>query len=100
MRKPKPKLNSVRAAAWLWIAGLSALPALGQSSPIDADLFSRGPSALTFWKAYRTTPLPPLNTQNGPLLEGAIRGRELELTLTDFLRLVVENGLDLESDRY
>jgi outer membrane protein len=45
-------------------------------------------------------PLPAVNTRNGPLLERSIHDQKLELSLSDFLRLVVENALDLESDRY
>jgi len=41
-----------------------------------------------------------MNTQNGPLLEHAIHDGKLELSLAEFLQLVVENGLDVESDRY
>ncbi len=72
----------------------------GQPAPIDADQLSRGPSTLELWKPYRQTVLPPVNTNNGPLLRGSIREGQLLLSLSDFLKLVVENGLDVESDRY
>ncbi len=72
----------------------------GQSGPIDTQILSRGPSALRFWNPYRQTPLPPVNTANGPLLEQSIHDGKLELSLAEFLRLVVENGLDVETDRY
>jgi outer membrane protein len=79
---------------------LTICPVFGQNTAINADLLSRGPSALNVWKTYRPVPLPPLNTSNGPLLESSIRNKELDLSLSDFLKLVIENGLDVESDRY
>lgn len=85
------------SVGWL----LAGPPLAAQPAPIDADLFSRGPSALVrVWKPYQSVPFPALNTQNGPLLQRSIHDQKMELSLSDFLRLVVENGLDLESDRY
>src|SRR5579864_3409648 len=80
---------------------LVAAPLAAQLAPIDADFLSRGPSALPrVWRSYSQVSLPPPNTSNGPLLQGAIHDGELALSLADFLRLVVENGFDVESDRY
>src|SRR5579871_3283173 len=82
-------------------SALWALPLAAQTVPVDADLLGRGPSPLPrFWKSYSQVQLPAVNTRNGPLLQEAIHDRKLELSLAEFLRLVVENGLDLESDRY
>jgi outer membrane protein len=99
---PLESLSSIRrlpvlaACAWLTEPLL-----LAQSTPIDADLLSRGPTAVSRpWKPYRVLPLPPINAVNGPLLRQAVREGKLQLSLADFLRLVVENGFDLESDRY
>ena len=95
-------LNSIRHpaifVAWVLLTGPFLL---AQTAPIDADLLTRGPSAASRpWKPYRVAPLPPLNTANGPLLRQAVREGKLQLSLADFLRLVVENGFDVESDRY
>ena len=83
---------------------LAVVPLAGQQGrqpdPIDTRILSRGPSSKHFWRPYRPTLLPPLNTSNGPLLERSIRDGKLELSLAEFLRLVVENGLDVESNRY
>ena len=74
---------------------------MAQPTPIDADFLSRGPSALPrVWRSYSPVSLPPLNTDNGPLLRGSVHEGKLALSLKDFLRLVVENGFDVESDRY
>ncbi len=72
----------------------------GDATAIDTQVLSRGPSFLRLWSPYRPMALPPLNTKNGPLLEESIHDGELELSLAEFLALVVENGLDVESDRY
>lgn len=93
--------NSAIGAALLFLAGMPLHgQTAGQPDPIDTQTLSRGPSALHFWKLYRPTPLPPVNTKNGPLLEQSIHDGKLELSLDQFLALVVENGLDVETDRY
>src|SRR5579863_7157092 len=89
--------------SWLPAGALltAAAPLLAQPAAIDADFLSRGPAVLPgVWKSYSQVSLPSLNTSNGPLLQGAIHNGKLALSLTDFLRLVVENGFDVESDRY
>jgi len=89
--------------SWLPAGALliMAAPLIAQPAAIDADFLSRGPSGMPrVWKSYSQVPLPSLNTGNGPLLQGAIHDGKLALSLTDFLRLVVENGFDVESDRY
>lgn len=93
--------NSAIGVAFVFLAGmpLHGQPA-GPPAPIDTRILSRGPSALRLWTPYRPLPLPPVNTRNGPLLEQSIHDGKLELSLAEFLRLVVENGLDVESDRY
>jgi outer membrane protein len=40
------------------------------------------------------------NLRNGPLLSQMVHNGKLEVSLNDFLRLVAENALDLESGRY
>jgi hypothetical protein len=66
---------------------------------INGDFLNRGPS---IWRAYRQTPLPQPNLANSSDLSQMLREGEgkLQLTLNDFLKLVVENGLDIEADRY
>jgi outer membrane protein len=89
-----------RVAALVFFAGMPLRGRAGEPAPIDTRILNRGPSSLRLWSPYRPMPLPPLNTQNGSLLEEAIHNGKLELSLAEFLRLVVENGLDIESDRY
>jgi outer membrane protein TolC len=96
-RPGRPFLSWSQAFALL----LAAAPLIAQPAPIDADFLGRGPSALPHvWKPYSLVSLPALNTNNGPLLQGSIHDGKLALSLADFLRLVVENGFDVESDRY
>lgn len=86
--------------ALLMGTGMPLYGQAGQPAPIDTEILSRGPSTLRLWSPYRPMALPPVNTKNGPLLEQAIHDGKLELSLAEFLALVVENGLDVESDRY
>ena len=86
--------------ALLMGAGMPLHGQAEQPAPIDSQILSRGPSTLRLWSPYRPMALPPVNTKNGPLLEQSIHDGKLELSLAEFLALVVENGLDVESDRY
>ena len=97
---PSPRVSILVSLGALLLLGPLHGQQAGQPDPIDTQILSRGPSFLRFWTPYRLTPLPPLNTKNGPLLVHSIYDGRLELSLTEFLRLVVENGLDVESDRY
>ena len=90
----------VRVAALVFFAGMPLRGQAGELAPIDTRILIHGPSSSRLWSPYRPMPLPPLNTKNGPLLEQSIHNGKLELSLAEFLRLVVENGLDVESDRY
>jgi outer membrane protein TolC len=68
---------------------------------LDLELLSRGkPFSPLLWKAYRQIPIPPVNSSNGPMVSGHIRQGKLDLSLTEFLHLVVENNLTLEAARY
>lgn len=89
-----------RLAALVFLAGIPLRGQRQQPAPIDAQLLSRGPASLRPWAPYRPTALPPVNTKDGPLLEQSIHDGKLDLSLAEFLALVVENGLDVESDRY
>ena len=86
-------------AAW---AALLIAPAGAQTNAlIDSDALSRGASVFPrFWKPYQSPVVPPPNLNNGPRLQQMIVAGKLELTLNDLLKLVVENGLDVEADRY
>lgn len=79
---------------------LAVFPVRGQA-PIDADLLSRGPSPFPrFWRPYQPVPVPPPNLRNGQRLMRMIQEGKLQLSLDDFLQLVVENDFDLEAGRY
>ncbi|HSR06448.1 MAG TPA: hypothetical protein VLM42_04810, partial [Bryobacteraceae bacterium] len=92
--------DSAIAMALVLVGGRPLHGQAGEAAAIDTQVLSRGPSFLRFWSPYRRMALPPLNTKNGPLLEESIHDGKLELSLGEFLALVVENGLDVESDRY
>ena len=92
--------DSAIAMALVLLGGMPLRGQAGEAAAIDTRVLSRGPSSLLFWSPYRPMALPPLNTKNGPLLEDSIHDGKLELSLAEFLALVVENGLDVESDRF
>ena len=71
------------------------------ASTLDLELLSRGrPISPLIWNNFRQTPLPPLNRKNGPTVSMHIQQGKFSLSLTEFLRLVVENSLNLEASRY
>ena len=85
------------AAAALWPLRATA----EEPRRIDLPTLARGVSAFPlFWRPYRETPLPPVDLRNGSRLAERLSGGRLELSLRDFLDLVVENNLDLASARY
>ena len=72
-----------------------------QPSPIDIDLLSRGrPMFPRVWDVYRPAPLPPVDGSNGPQVAAHIQQGKLFLSLSEFLKLAVENNLDLQAARY
>ena len=76
------------------------LVAAQQPSPIDIDLLSRGrPMFPRVWDVYRPAPLPPVDGSNGPQVAAHIQQGKLFLSLSEFLKLVVENSLDLQAAR-
>lgn len=81
---------------------LGGLPLSAQSSDlIDGDFLNRGPAMFPkLWKSYRPAYLPQPNLRNSPRLTDLLREGKLELSLNDLLKLVVENSLALEADRY
>ena len=71
------------------------------ASSLDLELLSRGrPTSPLVWKAFRPTPLPMVNSSNGPRVSSHIQQGKLALSLTEFLQLVVENNLTLQAARY
>jgi outer membrane protein len=103
--KPTAMLSkfTMRAAcvmALLAIAGSGRLSA--QSGDlIDGDFLNRGPAAFPkIWKSYAPAYLPQPNLKNSPHLTELLREGKLQLSLNDLLRLVTENSLALEADRY
>src|SRR5262249_55394923 len=71
------------------------------TSPLELELLSRGrPIFPLVWKAFQPTPLPTVNSSNGPRVFSYIHEGKLTLSLTEFLQLVVENNLTLQSARY
>ncbi|HTS50058.1 MAG TPA: TolC family protein [Bryobacteraceae bacterium] len=84
------------------LAILLSVPLLAQSNDlIDGDFLSRGTSVFPkIWKPYVPAYLPQPNLSNSPRLTELLREGKLELSLNDFLRLVAENSLALEADRF
>ena len=90
-----------RLAALVFLAGM---PLHGQTEATCSSSTPRSSAAARHpcvcGRLTGRWPLPPVNTKNGPLLEQSIHDGKLDLSLAEFLALVVENGLDVESDRY
>jgi outer membrane protein TolC len=94
-----------RLAIALLLAGGALAPArlAAQQPPTTIDLtaIGKGPSPLPFfWRPYRAQPLPPVNLRNGEQLTRDLARQTLRLSLKEFLKLVVENDLDLLAARY
>jgi hypothetical protein len=89
-------------AGCLFIAApISAQSTQAHALPPKIELFGSSRSAFPlFWNAYRPVSLPRLDLNNGPRVYNLLRDGKLVLSLREFLQLVVENSLDLESARY
>src|SRR6059036_3005746 len=84
----------------LFVANLP-LVAAEQPSPLDIKLLSRGRSMFPIvWNAYRPAPLPSIDYRNGPQISSYTQQGKLSLSLSEFLKLVVENNLSLQAARY
>lgn len=69
--------------------------------PVDLSRLRDGqPPFPAIWRPYRAPALPSADLENGPQLRNAAQEDHLRLSLSDFLRLVVENDLTLEAARY
>ena len=69
--------------------------------PLNLDALRDGRAPFpAVWHPYRPAALPPPDLQNGTELKRLAESGRLALSLSDFLRLVVENDLTLESARY
>src|SRR5262249_61805945 len=59
------------------------------TSQLDLELLSRGrPISPLVWRAFQPTPLPKVNSSNGPRVSSHIQQGKLALSLTEFLQLV------------
>jgi outer membrane protein len=91
-----------RAAALLsaWLMALAgAHPARGADAP-PPDYSKGVPPFPKFWRAFEWRPVPAPNLGNSAGLLQRIHDGKLELPVTDLMRLVVENSLDLLAARY
>ena len=71
------------------------------TSTVDLELLSRGrPISPFIWNGFRQMPLPPVNPRNGPKVSSQIQQGKLALSVSEFLKLVVENNLTLQAARY
>ncbi|HYR45295.1 MAG TPA: TolC family protein [Terriglobia bacterium] len=68
---------------------------------MDLELLSRGrPISPFIWNGFRQMPLPPVNPGNGPKVSSQIQQGKLALSVSEFVKLVVENNLTLQAARY
>ncbi|HEY7169977.1 MAG TPA: TolC family protein [Vicinamibacterales bacterium] len=106
MSSPLHRLVLHRVAFALMLATVALVPAplrAQQSSPASIDLtaIGKGPSPFpAVWRPYRQQPLPPVDLRNGEELTRDLSQPTLRLSLKEFLKLVVENDLDLLAARY
>ena len=71
------------------------------TSPFDLEFLSQGrPLSPLLWKSFRQVPLPPIDAKNGLQLSSYVKQGKLALSLSEFLHLVLENNLGLQSARY
>jgi outer membrane protein TolC len=95
-----------RLAAAIVLAVCALAPArldAQQTTPtvIDLTAIGKGQSPFPFiWRPYRARQLPPVDLHNGEQLTRDLSERTVRLPLKDFLKLVVENDLDLLAARY
>src|SRR5438046_491544 len=67
---------------------------------IDLELLSRGnPLSPLIWKNFRQAPIPPVDQKNGPKVSSYTKQGKLAPSLSEFLKLVVENNLALQAAR-
>jgi outer membrane protein TolC len=84
------------------IGAIAGAPVAAQDAKrIDLTRLGEGASAFpAFWRPYRQQRLPQVDLAHGPELARHIADGTLQLTLREFLQLVVENDLDLLGARY
>jgi outer membrane protein len=93
-----------RPCLWLWallcpLAGAQISP-FSSAGPTQLD-YSRGPSAFPkIWSPYRQAAMPRPNLSNTPRLAESIHDGKLALSVSEFLRLVIANSLDITGSRY
>jgi outer membrane protein TolC len=72
------------------------IPSLLAQQPIAVEK----PGGQALIRPYRSPNVPPVRLNNSTRLDSLIRAGKLYLTAQDALALAIENGLDLEVDRY
>jgi outer membrane protein len=95
-------LNAPRIVAALIVCAAAASSARAEEpQKIDITRLRNGRAALpAFWQPYRPARLPAVDLQNSADLEQLVSQGVLRLSLSQFLRLVVQNDLTLEAARY
>ena len=90
------------AVATLFVVFGLAQSALADDPPrIDLSAMRDGQQPFpAVWKPYRQPTLPPVDLENGPVLRGMSGEGPIQLSIDQFLKLVVENDLTLEGARY
>ena len=86
--------------SWLMF-GTSGKPALAQETGPQAPDFTRNPEAFPrIFNPYRSQKISEPDLTNSPAVSQMIRDGKLQLSVSQLLTLVMENNLDLLSDRY
>src|SRR5580704_680359 len=96
-------IGTTARSALVFLAVAATPVSVRAQAPPPIDLPSLGQGAPAFpviWAPYRPSRLPPVDLSNGSLLAQRLGEDRLQLSLQDFLQLVVENDLDLQSARY
>jgi outer membrane protein TolC len=98
------RASKVSAIAGVVLVGVALAPRplrAEDAQPIDLRALRHGASAFpVLWKPYRPMPLPAMDLRNGALLRARLAAGTLQLSMREFLELVVENDLDVHAARY
>ncbi len=92
----------LRRAVLAALIMLGAGPARAQNAAtFDLTTLSQGSREFPeIWEPYRPPRLPSLDFRNTPALYRHLADGKLSVSLDDFLKLVVENSLQVRADRY
>ena len=91
-------MMQVRSIATIFLCGLLAAPAFGQTPEIDVNDSGGFISRLT--QNYRPRPVPSPSFADSTRMESLMRAGSIYLSLRDAIALALENNLDIENARF